>query len=218
METITEEEGWIVPERGAPWLQWGFGTRTTICKNEPNSVKQVHGSKVLTITTPGFAGEGDALVTQTPGLLLGIKTADCLPVLLVDMNRRLVSAVHAGWRGTAQNIVRAALQEMALVSGTNPIDVLVAMGPAIQKCCFEVSPEVARVFSEFDPVLADCTGKQNLDLQAINAWQLERMGVPATQILRNELCTVCQVKRFWSFRREQEKAGRMWSVVGITPD
>ncbi len=207
-----------MPEQGAPWLQWGFGTRTTICKNEPNSVKQVHGSKVLTVTNAGFSGEGDGLITETPGLLLGIKTADCLPVLLVDMNRRLVSAVHAGWRGTAQNIVQAALREMAVLSGTNPIDVLVAMGPAIQKCCFEVGPEVARVFSEFDPTLEGATLKKHLDLQAINSWQLQRMGVPATQILRNELCTVCRVKQFWSFRREQEKAGRMWSVVGITPD
>jgi len=216
MDPIRSEEGWMVPERGASWLEWGFGTRETICKNEPILMKQVHGARVITVTEPGLAGEGDALVTKTPGLLLGIKTADCLPILMVDLKNKCVAAVHAGWRGSAQCIVQVALRDMGLLSGTNPIDVLVAMGPAIQKCCFEVGPEVAREFSKFDAAFEEVTTKRHLDLQAINARQLEQAGVSPTQILRNELCTVCQAEQFWSFRREKEQAGRMVSVVGIT--
>jgi len=214
MEAIRAEDGWLVPEGGPGWLRWGFGTRNTICKNEPNFSKQVHGAHVITVTEPGFAGEGDALVTQTPGLMLGIKTADCLPILMVDLKHRTVAAVHAGWRGTAQGIVRGAISRMSEVSETKPIDLLVAMGPAIQKCCFEVGPEVAREFSGFDGSFNNASTKQYLDLQAINAWQLEKAGVGRKQILRNELCTMCQAELFWSFRREKDGAGRMWSVVG----
>ncbi len=215
MEAIAAKDGWLVPEGGPAWLTWGFGTRNTICKNEPNFAKQVHGAHVISVMAPGFAGEGDALVTGTPGLLLGIKTADCLPILMVDLKHRTVAAVHAGWRGTAQGIAGEAIARLSEFSGTKPIDLLVAMGPAIQKCCFEVGPEVVREFAAFNASFASATDKQHLDLQAINAWQLEQAGVSKDRILRNELCTMCQPELFWSFRREKDRAGRMWSVVGI---
>jgi YfiH family protein len=208
-------QGWLVPKRGEDWFRWGFGTRDAVLRNELASVKQVHGSVVVPVTEVGFAGEGDGLVTRTPGVALGIKTADCLPLLMVDLSRRAVAAVHAGWRGTAQGIAAGALAGMHANFETKPVDVLIAMGPAIGKCCFEVGPEVARQFSGFREDWSEAKEKCHLDLQAINAWQLERAGVLPENIVRNEFCTMCGGDKFWSYRKAGEKAGRMWSVVEL---
>ena len=212
---MTFDGTWIIPERGASWLQWGFGTRHSVLQNEVASVKQVHESRVMSVEEAGLAGEADALITSRPGLSLGIKTADCLPVLMADLNQRVVSAVHAGWRGTAKNIVRETVLEMGRKYETKPKDLLVALGPAIGQCCFEVGAEVAQVFTDFNPDFAKVTGKCHLDLHAINEFQLVRAGIRPDNILRVYGCTMCDSERFWSFRREWEDAGRMWSVVEI---
>ena len=214
--TPYETEGdWLVPERGAPWLEWRFGTRRSILTNQIAQVKQVHGAAVLAVTKAGLAGEADGLVTNIAGLRLGIQTADCLPILMADLRGKSVAAVHAGWRGTAKGVVSEAVSLMEKLYGTKPNDLLVAMGPAIGKCCFEVGPEVAHEFSGFQAELGEAIGKCHLDLQAINAWQLEQLGVPADSILRNTRCTRDEAGDFWSYRREGEKAGRMWAVVNL---
>ncbi len=133
------DKSWIVPERGAPWLTWGFGTRTSVLDYKGAYAKQVHGSQVLFVTKPGVAGQGDALITNQPGILIGVKTADCLPVLMVDLSHKAIAAVHCGWRGTAQNILLKTIARMNGLFGTRPADLLVAMGPAIGPCCFEVN-------------------------------------------------------------------------------
>ena len=206
---------WLIPERKADWFSWGFGTRTAAAPSELASVKQVHGSVIVPVTQVGFAGEGDGLITQTPGVMLGIKTADCLPILMVDMSQRVVAAIHAGWRGTAQGIAQKALTAMRKNFKTKPVDVIVAFGPAIGKCCFEVGPEVAQQFADFNQEWRDAVGKCYLDLQAINAWQLQQSEVLPENIVYNEFCTLCGGDRFWSYRKEGELAGRMWSVVKI---
>ncbi|MDQ6675835.1 MAG: peptidoglycan editing factor PgeF [Acidobacteriota bacterium] len=212
-ENLRNEPNWLVPEGGPEWVRWGFGMRGAVLRNELASAHQVHGARVVVVDRPGPAGDADALVTNTPGLMLGIKTADCLPLLLIDTRRRAVAAVHAGWRGTAQGIAGAAIRAMQEKCETNPIDVVAALGPAIGRCCFEVGPEVAREFTGFDRELANAAEKCHLDLRAINEWQLKEVGVE--MILRNELCTVCEPEKFESFRREREKAGRMWSVIEV---
>ena len=209
------DDTWIIPERGAPWLKWGFGTRDSVLGNELASVKQVHGARVLPVDHSGVAGAADGLVTGTPGLTLGIKTADCLPVLMADLDHGVVAAVHAGWRGTALGVVRAAVRLMAEKFETKPNSLLVAMGPAIGKCCFEVGAEVACEFAEYDSDLGSITGKCHLDLQKINQDQLELLGVTPGNILRSNYCTVCGGNRFWSYRKDKELAGRMWSVVTL---
>ncbi len=215
MDELIGEEGWLIPAAGPPWLRWGFGTRDAVLRNELAQVKQVHGAHVLEVSRAGLAGEADALVTREPGLFLGIQTADCLPILMVDLHQRAVAAVHAGWRGTAQGIVGAAVHALEQMYGTKPNDLLVAMGPAIGPCCFEVGAEVAQAFAEYDPELSKVTGRYYLDLQAINRWQLGNLGVSSEQILGNEFCTMCGGKRFWSYRKDGAGAGRLWSVVGI---
>ena len=206
---------WLIPERKSDWFSWGFGTRAAAAPSELASVKQVHGSVIVPVTQVGFAGEGDGLITRTPGVTLGIKTADCLPILMVDMSQRVVAAIHAGWRGTALGIACGALTAMQQNFETKPVDVVVAMGPAIGKCCFEVGAEVARQFAHFNGEWRYATEKCHLDLQAINAWQMRRAGVLPKNIVYNEFCTVCGGEQFWSYRKEGERAGRMWSMVKI---
>ena len=158
-------------------------------------------------------GEGDALVTNQRGLTLEIRTADCYPVLLADTKNRTVAAIHAGWRGTAAGIVPAAIEKMATLYGTRAGDIVVAIGPGIGPCCYEVGSEVAQQFA------ATCVqarqGKLYLDLALENRQQALRAGVVESQIEVNGLCTFCQAKQFYSFRREKELAGRMRSVIGI---
>jgi hypothetical protein len=111
-------------------------------------MKQVHSATVLVATTGGCVGEGDALVTDRPGLALAVRTADCLPILLVDPRNRAIAAVHSGWRGTVAGAAVSALNKMQENYKTNPFEVVAAIGPGIGPCCYEVGPEVAAQFSD----------------------------------------------------------------------
>jgi YfiH family protein len=157
----------------------------------------------------GVIGQGDALITDQPGVLLSVRTADCLPVLMSDIRHRAVSAVHAGWRGTVLEIAPKAVQAMADRFGTRPADLRVAIGPGIGRCCFEVGPEVAVQFG--------LSGRTRIDLAETNRRQLVQMGIPAGQIVLSGLCSCCDPERYHSFRRDREAAGRMVSAIGIRP-
>jgi YfiH family protein len=130
-------------------------------------------------------------------------------VLLVDERNRAVAAVHAGWRGTAQHIVQRALEAMQENFGTRPQDLSAALGPGIGCCCYEVGTEVAAQFGiqSQTPV--------HLDLPAINHDQLVNAGVSPDRIHASGLCTMCRPAEFFSYRREREHAGRMYSVAGV---
>ncbi len=197
-----------------PWVRHGFGTRTSAPPDEPlATVKQVHSAVVLEARAAGNQGEGDALISNTGGLAIAVKTADCVPILLADSRKHAVAAVHAGWRGTVEEIVRVAIARMSAEYGTEPVDVTAEIGPAIGKCCFEVGPEVARQFSKWNAAFAGTNRKEHVDLAGVNCAQLCKAGVPAHQIQTFGLCTMCEAERFFSFRREREAAGRMWSWI-----
>jgi polyphenol oxidase len=171
------------------------------------TLKQVHSAKfILANGRKGMLGQGDALLENTPGAVVAVKTADCLPILLVDERLRAVAAVHAGWRGTAANIAQHAVDEMAERFGSRPEDLHAAIGPGIGVCCYEVGPEVAEKF--------DQKGRIHLDLTAENEWQLTQAGVTPARIYASNLCTMCRAE-FHSFRRDKEQAGRLHSFVGI---
>jgi polyphenol oxidase len=187
-----------------PWLEHGFGGRHAV-KWPPEhaaAARQVHGDTVLRAGEAGPCGEGDALLTSTSGLWVGIRTADCVPLLFADRRQHLVAAVHAGWRGTAARIAIKTLQAM----GSAPEELRVAIGPSIGACCYEVGPEVSAKFGR--------TGKIHLDLVAENRKQLLGAGVPMSQIDAEPLCTRCGGD-FHSFRRDGERAGRMVSAIRI---
>jgi YfiH family protein len=152
-------------------------------------------------------GEGDALLENVPGAVVAVKTADCIPVLLIDERLRAVAAVHAGWRGTAARIAAAAVAAMRERFGTRAEDVHAAIGPGIGKCCYEVGAEVAARFGE--------QGRAHIDLAAENRRQLEEIGVTPSRIYASNLCTMCRGEEFHSFRRDKEAAGRLLSFAGI---
>jgi YfiH family protein len=208
------------------WIEHGFGTRNA---GAPvgwrlATVKQIHSATVIDVSEPPADGtEGDALITQTAGIAVAVKTADCLPVLLADPVRRVVAAVHAGWRGTVQEIVPATISRLTQLYKTNPPDIVAAIGPGIGQCCYEVGPEVASQFAQWDPGVkiadaAHAAGKVRLDLAAVLLRQLTNSGVPLRNIAQAELCTMDRSDLFFSFRKESEAAGRMFSWIGIRPE
>lgn len=201
------------------WLEHGFGTRNTggwPDRSRLVSLKQTHSDVVrIADGALGCIGEGDALATDRPGLLLGVKTADCLPILLADRERRVVAAVHAGWRGTARGIVRRTVETLRRSFSCQPEDLVVAIGPGIGVCCYEVGPEVADRFRSLLPELDGAQGSVRLDLVEANRRELIAAGVAAERVWTADLCTCCCPEEFHSHRREPLLRGRMWSVIGI---
>ncbi|HUO30046.1 MAG TPA: peptidoglycan editing factor PgeF [Bryobacteraceae bacterium] len=201
------------------WLRHGFGTRLTT--NWPNvdqlaTARQIHSDRVLVAHQTGVIGEGDALISNQPGIYLAIRTADCLPVLIADARNRAVAAVHAGWRGTVSGIISATLESLGNEFGSRPEDLRVAIGPGIGVCCFEVGPEVAIQFQPFFPERGDFTKRTQIDLAETITRQLRRNGVTESQIASSRLCTYCDVEHFESYRRQREAAGRMVAAIGIS--
>jgi YfiH family protein len=194
-----------------PWLVHGFGTRLADIPaqfTQLATLKQIHSSSCVAAEgRSGILGEGDALLENAPGGVVAIKTADCIPVLLIDERRRAVAAVHAGWRGTTGRIAVRAMEAMGQRFGTRAQDIHAAIGPGIGKCCYAVGAEVAAQFGE--------QGRAHIDLAAANRRQLEEIGVTASRIYASNLCTMCGSEEFHSFRRDKDAAGRMYSFAGI---
>ena len=194
-----------------PWLVHGFGTRQADIPAQfaqLATLKQIHSSSCVAAEgRSGILGEGDALLENAPGGVVAIKTADCIPVLLIDERGRAVAAVHAGWRGTAGHIAARTAEAMGQRFGTRAQDIHAAIGPGIGRCCYEVGAEVAAQFGE--------QGRARIDLAAINRGQLEEIGVTPSRIYASNLCTMCGSEEFHSFRRDKDAAGRMYSFAGI---
>jgi polyphenol oxidase len=194
-----------------PWLVHGFGTRDSDIParfDRLATLKQVHSADCIAAEgRTGILGEGDALLENTPGAVVAVKTADCIPLLLVDEAHRAVAAVHAGWRGTSAHIARGAVEAMRTRFGTAPEELHAALGPGIGACCFEVGPEVAKRFGR--------EGRVHIDLEAENRRQLLDAGVTGRRIYASNLCTMCGAGEFHSFRRDRERAGRMYSFTGV---
>jgi hypothetical protein len=194
-----------------PWLEHGFGTRLAdipaLFRNVA-TLKQIHSADCVAAGgRAGVLGHGDALLEDAPGAVVAVKTADCIPLLLVDEEHRAVAAVHAGWRGTVAGIAGRAIGAMRERFGTDPRAVRAAIGPAIGPCCYEVGPEVAQHFGE--------RGRARVDLAAANRRQLVEAGVTEEKVYASNLCTRCMPGEFHSFRRDKEAAGRLYSFAGI---
>ncbi|HEY0004288.1 MAG TPA: peptidoglycan editing factor PgeF [Pyrinomonadaceae bacterium] len=193
---------------------------------------QVHGSDVRVVkniedarSIPGARGEtvyGDALVTDARHILLGVKTADCVPVLLGDARTGACAAVHAGWRGTVAGVVSRALKRLHEEYGTQAGDVRAAIGPAARACCYEVGAEVIEAFRErfidADELLTQTReGHALIDIQRANQTELMSAGVAPHRIHIAPLCTMDRTDIFFSYRREKlryGRVGRLMSVIG----
>ncbi|MCU1286179.1 MAG: hypothetical protein JWO13_2529 [Acidobacteriales bacterium] len=211
------------------------------------SPKQIHSNIVHVLesaTPPASTITADGLITNVPGLLLTIQTADCVPVLLVDAKRKAIGAFHAGWRGTVARIVEKGVGAMRVTFGSDPRDIRAAIGPCIGQCCYAVGEEVVGEFhSQFsyadslfkpyfedDPIklkypllflTARAPGHSNLgpqihlDLVEANRRQLLDAGLKPKNIWSAGACTSCNTDRFFSYRKEAGFTGRMMSVIGL---
>jgi len=170
---------------------------------------------------------GDALATSVPGVLLGIQTADCVPVLVADTRNRAVAAFHAGWRGTAARIVEHGIATMQGEFGSDPADLIAAIGPSIGPCCYAVSEDLRKEFAaqfSYAPELFSLRdGSQlHLDLWTANRRQLLDAGLSPEAITVLGECSACArlgngKRKYFSYRSEKGRTGRMMGVIGIAP-
>ncbi len=197
------------------WQEHGFGTRTASLE-DAITLKQIHSDKIVQAThsLQNRSEEGDALISGDIGILIGVRTADCVPMLLVDSGKRAVAAVHAGWRGSAANIATKSIERMREAFGTKAGDVYAAIGPCIRSCCYEVGKEVADHFAALFPEWGEeDRATRCIDLPEANRRQLVGAGVREDRIFDSGLCTTCQPQQFFSYRREPENPGRMVSAI-----
>lgn len=205
-----------------------FTTDRTIGRKIPGVVypHQTHTDKIYAISSDFFllslterkaALEGvDALISNAKNIIMGISTADCIPVIVYDPIHHAAAAIHAGWKGTRLRIVSKTLQEMQKVYGTNPSDCTAAIGPGISQDSFEVGQEVVDAFVEAGFEMDDYVimkKKPHIDLKALNKLQLTTMGVKENNIIVSDVDTFTDVDYF-SARREQHgdvKCGRILS-------
>ena len=196
------------------WQNHAFGSRHAH-PTPAVTLRQIHSAEVHLADALGDRErEGDALITDRPGLCVGVRTADCVPLLILDTSTHAVAAVHAGWRGTAAAIVTRTLARFTDLYQSRPADLQVAIGPCIRACCYQVSEDVAARFSAWpSSVVPQANGKPHIDLAAANRAQLVAAGLDPATIFDSGLCTSCSVDRFFSFRREPQNPGRMLSSI-----
>ena len=200
------------------WVEHSFGTAIASPAPGYKLLHQVHSAKVLESRECGPGVEGDALITGEQGVFVGVKTADCVPLLIADPVHRAVAAVHAGWRGTLSGIAAVAIARMGEAFQSRPEDLVVAIGPSIGLCCFEVGPEVAVEFGRIFPERGDLHQKTRLDLREANLRQLLNAGVPGSQIDTDPPCTYCGGAEFYSWRRDRILGQRMFAAISaISP-
>ncbi|GAB4482265.1 MAG: peptidoglycan editing factor PgeF [Thermodesulfovibrionales bacterium] len=177
---------------------------------------QKHTDKVHFVDASFEPVVADAVLTARRGILLGVKTADCVPILVCDPVRRVVGAVHAGWRGTASGILAGALRAASERYGCVPENMLVAIGPSIRQCCYEVDPDVAHQVAAAagEGTCAERRGsKFRLDLQEANRLQARKSGVPPEKIWVSPECTHCLPEKFFSFRYAKVSAARQAGFI-----
>ena len=210
------------------------------------ALRQIHSDIVHRVDHHSAAEplQGDAHFTRERGVVLTVQSADCVPILLADPKRRAVAAIHAGWRGTLRRIGAKTLGRMQMEFGTDPADVIAALGPGISRCCYEVGPEVAREFQAQFPEAQEWfealpnffasaedpnwlpwltmrppghpapEPRARLDLLAANRAVLAAAGISPDNILTSKFCTSCRTDLFFSYRRERP-TGRLMAAIAI---
>ncbi len=183
----------------------------------PTYAHQVHEDRVMAVLPDtGFflAGKADGLITGLTDRPVGVFSADCLPLLLYS--DKAIAAVHAGWRSTCLNIGSRAVEGFARHHGVKACDLRALIGPCIGQCCLEMGDEVYRQFVEADPEWEKFftrREKWHLDMRGLNRWQLERAGLKSVNISDHNECTFCKQNDFFSFRRQRQRNGSMFSFV-----
>jgi YfiH family protein len=216
---VGDDGGAVVENRRRVAGNLGFTLDRLVC------AEQVHGGDVAVVTAAD-AGRGarahgdalpgvDALATNTPGLLLSLFYADCVPLLLADPPNRAVAVAHAGWRGLVADVIANTVSQMGRAFGTRPYDLLAAIGPCIGPCCYEVGDDVAAHFPEDVRKPSSGGGRPHVDLAGAAARQLRGTGVSSGSITLSEQCTSCLPDRYFSHRRDSGRTGRIGALIGI---
>lgn len=187
------------------------------------STNQVHGTEVLVLDRLVEVGEvlpggWDAIITDQPQVLITIRTADCVPILVYDPRRRVVGAIHAGWRGAVNGIVPHTMKMLMKRFGSSSDDLKIAVGPSAGSCCYEVDEPVVdqlrEKVEEWESTLVPThPGKGRLDLKKLVRSQAMRIGIDPVKITCLDLCTICRAELFHSYRREGEQRGTMVSGI-----
>jgi YfiH family protein len=190
------------------------------------SLRQVHGDRVVLFkgNPQGieeiWQTEGDALLTRTPGVALGVFTADCLPIFLYDPIQVAIGIVHAGWRGTAGGVAGKAVEKMGEIFQSKNSNILAALGPCIGPCCYEVDEPVKNAFISggFHWTLVSRPrreGKWLLDLYQANLYLLEKHGISKKNIQVLKICTSCHGDTFFSYRNADKSGGRQLNFIAL---
>ena len=193
------------------------------------ALDQKHGDTIVIVDhVPRTTMTGDAIIAVNSGLYPSIKTADCLPILIIDPVTQISAAIHAGWRGTVLRITRKVVLTLINDFGCNQENLIVALGPAIGHCCYEVDQKVleplfltipwAEKFTaqtDIDP--QQFLGKKRLDLVGINHQELIDLGILPENTHIVKMCTSCNENKLFSYRRDGERSGRSIAVTGFRP-
>ncbi|WP_028561607.1 peptidoglycan editing factor PgeF [Paenibacillus pinihumi] len=224
-ETVVRNRNAVTEALGWPLASW-------------TCAEQVHGARVHTVTAlergrgrearEDAIQDADALITNEPGILLASLYADCVPLYFYDPVHQAIGLAHAGWKGTVAEIARHTVEAMAAQYGSRPSELLAAIGPSIEDCCYEVDgPVISRV----EPLLKELreqgadiapnalfaadSGKARINLKEINRQIMIKAGILPTRIELSQMCTGCRTDLFFSHRMEQGRTGRMASWIGM---
>ncbi len=201
-------------------LARAFGTQV----NRLLTVNQVHGTDILVIDAPNpdyghfLRLDCDGIITNQPGVMIGVGVADCVPILLLDPVQRVIAALHAGWKGTAQGICTKGIQSLMNIFGSQPSDILATIGPAIGSCCYEVDAPVRDAFGCSDEEWNAITRPAGIDrwqlnLKEANRRRLVAQGIPESQVQVAGHCVSCSPELFFSYRRDGGETGRQLGFI-----
>jgi YfiH family protein len=193
-------------------------------EEEPYFLKQVHGNKVYSVEEIDERGslEGDAIVSNMPYKPIGVFTADCLPIIMYDFRLNAVGVIHAGRKGTSLCVLKKTLAKMTSEYGSDPKDIAVGFGPGVGGCCYEVGVECMEPFSSIFSDVGQVAffkddGKVMLNLKKANRLQALEAKILDENIFDCGFCTVCEYRRFFSYRRNRD-TGRMMTLAMILPE
>ncbi len=191
------------------------------------TVKQIHSNNILVVGKDDLFVPGsdqircDGIVSNRPGLMIGIKTADCVPILLYAPNSKAIGALHSGWRGTINDIASQGVEKMAINFGVAPSEIQAAIGPGIGPCCYEVENSLAQDFRNVfggNSVGKTTDGKVSLDLGTCIEMQLLEAGLEPQNIINVSTCTACSDRSFYSWRRDGGRTGRLLNFIALPTD
>ena len=192
-----------------------FYKRLNISENTVVLPGQIHSANCQIVKNPSAFPDTDSLVTNRPGIFLGVQTADCFPVFLYSRKDKVVASVHAGWKGVVDGIISNTISRMSQVFNVNISETYAVIGPGLQKECFEVRSDVYNRFPTDYLSTHRETSKKYLDLSGFIRSQLIEEGIKDARIYLSKECTKCEKEKYYSYRRDGINSGRMLGIIGL---